>query len=176
MLDSVITKVERYARAGGTPKALDFANRSGILFKWNDELDESPGELIEDDYVPPTPPSRPCSQEWRSSSGTPQSRKQSRTTLSPTAAPKTRPPSTPVSYRAPLQEWSGRLIDAHAKQIRYAADDNEDNGIIAVADLPQANRGDGLVIDDDDNTDVEPNNDDPPKDTTATRQASRMTS
>jgi hypothetical protein len=105
MPDSVITKVERYARAGGTPKALDFANRSGILFKWNDELDESLGELIKDNYVP-SPPSRPSSQEW-SSSGIPQSRKQSRTTLSPTAAPKTRPPSRRIHTARPRRSGAG---------------------------------------------------------------------
>ena len=33
MPDSVITKVERYARAGATPNALDFADRSGVLFE-----------------------------------------------------------------------------------------------------------------------------------------------
>jgi len=52
MPDSVITKVERYARAGATPNALDFADRSGVLFEWNEEIDESPEELIEEDYIP----------------------------------------------------------------------------------------------------------------------------
>ena len=52
MPDSVITKVERYARAGPTPNTLDFADRSGVLFEWNEEIDESPEELIEEDYIP----------------------------------------------------------------------------------------------------------------------------
>jgi hypothetical protein len=52
MPDSVIRKVERYARAGATPNELDFADRSGILFEWNEEIDESLGELVEEDYVP----------------------------------------------------------------------------------------------------------------------------
>lgn len=51
MPDSVIAKVEQFARAGMAPGALDFADRSGILFEWNEEIDESPETLVEEDYV-----------------------------------------------------------------------------------------------------------------------------
>jgi hypothetical protein len=52
MPDSVIAKVEQFALAGAAPGALDFANRSSILFEWNEEMDESPGNLVEEDYAP----------------------------------------------------------------------------------------------------------------------------
>jgi hypothetical protein len=61
------------------------------------------------------------------------------------------------------------IIDAHADKIHYAADDDEDDGIIAVADLPRANRGNGLIIndeaiDDEVDTDAERDKDDLPED------------
>ncbi len=51
MLDSVIAKVEKFARRGVVPGAFDFADRSRILFEWNDELDKSPEGLITEDVV-----------------------------------------------------------------------------------------------------------------------------
>ena len=51
MPDSVITKVESFARRGVVPGAFDFTDRSGILFEWNDEIDESPEGLVAEDAV-----------------------------------------------------------------------------------------------------------------------------
>ena len=51
MPDSVVARVEQFALASSI-RALDFANRSGILFKWNEEIDESTGNLVVEDYTP----------------------------------------------------------------------------------------------------------------------------
>jgi len=51
MPDSVIAKVESFARQGVVPGAFDFTDRSGILFEWNDEIDESPEGLVAEDVV-----------------------------------------------------------------------------------------------------------------------------
>ncbi len=42
MPDSVIKKVEAYAKSTALPSIFDFADRNGILFEWNEEVDESP--------------------------------------------------------------------------------------------------------------------------------------
>jgi hypothetical protein len=47
MPDSVIKKVESYARSTALPGIFDFADRNGILFEWNKEVDESPEGIIE---------------------------------------------------------------------------------------------------------------------------------
>jgi hypothetical protein len=51
MPDSVIKKVEKFAKPNVVPGAFDFADRSGILFEWNDKLNDSPEGLIEEDVV-----------------------------------------------------------------------------------------------------------------------------
>lgn len=40
MPDYVIKEVEWYARTGAMPGKLDFADRSGVLFEWNDKINE----------------------------------------------------------------------------------------------------------------------------------------
>ena len=52
MPDSVIKKVEGFARDGARAGALDFTDRSGILFEWNEAIDEAPEGLVEEDVVP----------------------------------------------------------------------------------------------------------------------------
>ncbi len=47
MPDSVIKKVEAYAKSTALPGIFDFADRNGILFKWNKEVDESPEGIID---------------------------------------------------------------------------------------------------------------------------------
>ncbi len=47
MPDSVIKKVEAYAKATALPGIFDFANRNGILFEWNEEVDESPEGIVD---------------------------------------------------------------------------------------------------------------------------------
>ena len=52
MPDSVIKRVEKFARDGVRLGVLDFADRSGILFEWNEAIDEAPEELMEEEVVP----------------------------------------------------------------------------------------------------------------------------
>jgi hypothetical protein len=40
MPDLVIKKVEAYGKLTALPGIFDFANRNGILFEWNEEVDE----------------------------------------------------------------------------------------------------------------------------------------
>jgi hypothetical protein len=52
MPDSFIKKVEHFGRSGAPAGIFDFADRSGILFKWNDKVDESPQKLVKNDVIP----------------------------------------------------------------------------------------------------------------------------
>jgi hypothetical protein len=47
MPDSVIEKVEAYAKSAALPGIFDFSNRNGILFEWNEEVDESPEGIVD---------------------------------------------------------------------------------------------------------------------------------
>ena len=47
MPDSVIKKVKEYAKLTALPGIFDFADRNGILFEWNKEVDESPKGIVE---------------------------------------------------------------------------------------------------------------------------------
>jgi hypothetical protein len=47
MPDSVIKTVEVYAKSTALPGIFDFADRNGILFEWNEEVDESPKGIVE---------------------------------------------------------------------------------------------------------------------------------
>ena len=47
MPDSVIKKVEGYAKSTALLGIFDFADRNGILFEWNKEVDESPEGIVE---------------------------------------------------------------------------------------------------------------------------------
>ncbi len=47
MSDPVIKKVEAYAKTTALPGIFDFADRHGILFEWNKEVDESPKGVVE---------------------------------------------------------------------------------------------------------------------------------
>ncbi len=42
MPDLVVRKVEVYCKSTALPGIFDFADRNGILFKWNEEVDEFP--------------------------------------------------------------------------------------------------------------------------------------
>jgi hypothetical protein len=47
MPDLVIRKVEAYGKSTALPGIFDFADRNGILFKWNKEVDEFPEGIID---------------------------------------------------------------------------------------------------------------------------------
>jgi hypothetical protein len=46
MPDLVIRKVEVYGKSAALPGCFDFANRNGILFKWNEEVDKFPEGIV----------------------------------------------------------------------------------------------------------------------------------
>ena len=47
MPDSVIKKVEAYGKSTALPGIFDFANRNGMLFEWNEEMDEFPEGIVD---------------------------------------------------------------------------------------------------------------------------------
>jgi hypothetical protein len=47
MPDSVIKKVEAYGTSTALPGIFDFADRNGILFEWNEVVDESPEGIVD---------------------------------------------------------------------------------------------------------------------------------
>jgi hypothetical protein len=51
MPDSVIKQVERMGQSDGLPGTFDFADRSGVLFEWNEEVDEHSEGIIEEEDV-----------------------------------------------------------------------------------------------------------------------------
>jgi hypothetical protein len=51
MPETIIKKVEQFGKSNARPNTLDFANRNGILFKWKDNVDKYPEELVEEDVV-----------------------------------------------------------------------------------------------------------------------------
>jgi hypothetical protein len=50
MPDSVIKRIETLV-GRAVPKAFDFADRNGILFEWNDEVDENQERLVKEEIV-----------------------------------------------------------------------------------------------------------------------------
>ncbi len=52
MPDSMINKVKHFGHRGGPDGAFNFADRSGILFECNDEVDKSLKSLLKDELVP----------------------------------------------------------------------------------------------------------------------------
>jgi len=157
MPDSIIRKVEQYARVGATPNELDFADRSGILFEWNEEINESPGELVKEDYVPY--PSIPA--EFP---GVDLERDTLMETIEEEFMPHGRPEDAVAlnaGYVPPGLAGVERaaVIEAHADEIAHDELDDDDD-IIAVADLPVAPLQDALFIDDADNTVADASHDD----------------
>jgi hypothetical protein len=50
MQESII-KMEQFGKSNAPPYTLDFANRNGILFKWNNDVNKYPEGLVEEDVV-----------------------------------------------------------------------------------------------------------------------------
>jgi hypothetical protein len=51
MPESITKKVEQFGKSNSWPNTLDFADRNGILFEWNDNVDEYQERLIKEDVV-----------------------------------------------------------------------------------------------------------------------------
>jgi hypothetical protein len=52
MPDSVIEKVECFGWTGLSAGVFDFANRNGVVFEWNNEVDKASQGLVGEDIVP----------------------------------------------------------------------------------------------------------------------------
>jgi hypothetical protein len=51
MPDSVIRHVENYGKDNALPGIFDFANKSGVLFEWNEEVDECPKGILKEENI-----------------------------------------------------------------------------------------------------------------------------
>ena len=51
MPDTVIARVEQYGTENALPGIFDFADRNGVLFEWNDDVNECPEGILEEDNV-----------------------------------------------------------------------------------------------------------------------------
>jgi hypothetical protein len=51
MPDLVIKKVEQFGKANATPNVFDFLDRNGVLFEWNNKVDEYLEGLVEEEVV-----------------------------------------------------------------------------------------------------------------------------
>jgi hypothetical protein len=51
MPDTVIARVERFGKENALPGIFDFADRNGVLFEWNGDVDECPEGILEEDDV-----------------------------------------------------------------------------------------------------------------------------
>jgi hypothetical protein len=51
MPESIIKKVEQFGKSNAWPITLNFANRNGILFECNDNVNKYPKRLIKEDVV-----------------------------------------------------------------------------------------------------------------------------
>jgi hypothetical protein len=129
-------KVEGYARAGATPREFDFTDRSGILFEWNDEIDKHREGLIEEDVVlyPTLAAEIP---------GVTLDRELLVTPIEDKIAPQGRVEDAAAANAglAPLDRQvleGAAVIDALPFEIVDAANDDDDNddGILAVRDIP----------------------------------------
>jgi hypothetical protein len=48
MPDLVIKKVEQFGKANATPNIFNFSDKNGVLFEWNDKVDEYPEGIVEE--------------------------------------------------------------------------------------------------------------------------------
>ena len=155
MPDSVIAKVEGHARPRVVPGVFDFADRSGILFEWNDAIDEPPKGLVAEDVVlyPSIVTEFP---------GVTLDRDIAVTTVEDEVKPHGRLEDA-AAHNAGLKPVDIAGVDRVALIDTFddapndnEPDDDDDHGIIAIADLPPADPApdDALVTDDDDDDNV----------------------
>ncbi len=152
MTDSVIKKVESYAKRKNPGDGdFDFADRSGILFEWNDRIDEHRETLVEEEVVlyPTLAAELP---------GITLDRDMPVTAVEEAIPPQGRAEDSAAANAglAPLDRGvlfneAAAVIDADAYKFDPMEGDDNDNGIIAVADIPPHDFEDGvLVVDNDD--------------------------
>jgi hypothetical protein len=150
MPDSVIAKVEGFARRNVVPGAFNFADRSGILFEWNDDLDESPEGLVAEDVVlyPSIVAEFP---------GVTLDRDIAVATVEDDVEPHGRLEDA-AAHNAGLEPVAivgvdrAAIIDALDDELAPDDDGPDDDGIIAVANIPPLAPEEALVVDDEDSS------------------------
>ncbi len=160
MPDSVIKKVKVYGKSTTLPGIFDFADRNGILFEWNEEVDEFPKGIIDiEDVVlyPSLAAEHP---------GVVLGRDQPLSSIEEELVPQGQAEDT-VACNANLQPFNfpgvvaAPIVHANADELDdYEIDVND--SIIAIVDIPQQPPHAPLVVndtDDDNNTAGSGNND-----------------
>ena len=150
MPDLVTKKVKAYAKSTAFPGIFDFVDRNGILFKWNKEVDESPKGIIKVKDVilyPSLAAEHP---------GVALGRDQPLPSIEEELVPQSRAKDA-AACNANLQPLDVAGVGAVLSFIHTNPDklDNyksdNDNGIIAVADIPEQPPHAPLVVIDTDN-------------------------
>ncbi len=151
MPDSVIKKVKAYGKWTALLGIFDFANRNSILFEWNEEVDEFPEGIVKvEDIV--LYPSLAAAH-----SGVVLGREQPLPSIEEEFVPQGRAKDA-VARNANLQPFdvagvvTASIVHANTNKLdNYKIDDN--NGIIAVGDIPQQPPHVPHVVNDTDNDD-----------------------
>lgn len=149
MPNSVITRVETLGKRAGEG-TLDFADRNGILFEWNDEVDDRQEQLVEEEAIrypsltrkfPGIALDRNLPVPSIEEEYEPQGRAEDAAALNANIAP-----YAIAGVDGPI------IINADDDKIEIHNDnddDDDDDGIIAVADIPHDNNmGAHATIDD----------------------------
>ncbi len=156
MPDTVIARVEQYGKENALPGIFDFADRNGVLFEWNDEVDKCREGILEEDDVIlyPSIAAKLPGIELEHDSPRP--------SIEPDLIPHGQ--AEDVAARNAKHEPFGvvgvepvAVIHAEDGVIDSDSDKDEDNGIIAINDAPLPVAQDPLVLSD--LSDDEPNDD-----------------
>ena len=151
MPDSVIAQVERVGQKNATPNMFDFLDRNGILFEWNEEVDEFPEGIVDIEEVvlyPSLAAEHP---------GVVLGRDQPLPSIKEELVPQGQAEDA-AARNANIQPFdvagvvAAPIVHANADELDdYEIDD--DDGIIAVEDIPQQPPHAPLVVNDTDNDD-----------------------
>jgi hypothetical protein len=161
MPDLVIKKVEAFGKSSSG--VFDFANRNGILFEWNEEFDKCPEGIVEEDVVlyPSLVAKFP---------GVTLGQDHPSPTIKEDIILQGRVEAD-AARNANMEQFT--VAGVNAPRIIYAdineidETDDDDNGIISVANIPAQANQDPLIVpdtsdedNDNDNDDKEDNDDD----------------
>ena len=154
MPDLVIRKVEAYGKSTALPGIFDFVGRNGILFEWNEEVDEFPEGIVDvEDVVPSLAAEHPEVVLGRDQP-LPSIEEDFTTSRQKDAA----------AHNANLQPFDVAGVVA-APIVHANADElDDDDGIIAIEDIPQQPPHAPLIVngteDDDEDNAAESGDDD----------------
>ncbi len=158
MPDLVIKKVEAFGKSSS--RVFDFANRNGILFEWNKEVDKCPEGIVEEDVV--LYPSLVA--EFL---GVTLGHDHPIPTIEEDIIPQGRAEAD-AARNANMEQFAVAGVDAlmiiHVDINEINKTDDDNDGIISVADIPAQANQDPLIVpdtsDEDDGDDDDDNKDD----------------